>query len=394
MLDKKITDKVRKLKQDDSVWVCALRTMTPSKAPARQVQVLMVLNTEDMALRKMHMVVGVPNIDELAEEIAKAMYAPQAEATGLGGLLGPKLPKHRPSVVLFEDERLLADIAPMLQDQAIEVRLEEHFEPLDDMMQMFAKFAGMSGLDLSTIGDEEDLPPPPDHRVGLLEIPGISEPLVRELFEHAAQFYRLRPWDSLDEEDIFRMQYGALGQPQREYIVSVMGMGGMEFGLALYDSVADLNETLAMEDPEDAELARAIRSMSLTYVDKDDMLPADVAAQKKYRWDLSNKKLYPLLFRYAPEAGMTSPAREDIGAISAMLQMLPGFIDTHLIASEEELANGAETDDEKVTQTFELSPLHAGAVLTVSYPVDGVIFPEGQDLDWLFDDGDTDEDDG
>ncbi len=121
---------------------------------------------------------------------------------------------------------------------------------------------------------------------------------------------------------------------------------------------------------------------------------------------------------------MTSPTREDIGAMSALLQALPEFIDTHLMASEDELEHGLVTDhnsnsnngtsksedtdndndnnidnDENAVQTFELSPLHGGAVLTLSYPVEGVEFPEIDlmgDVDWLLDDagledGDSDE---
>ncbi len=414
MLDKKMADTVRKLKQNESVWVCALRVAIPSKDPSKAVQVFMVLDTDGMALRKMEMVVGVPNMDELADQLAKAMYAPQAGPSGLGGLMGPKLPKNRPTTVYFEDDQLFAAMSPVLTDLAISAQLSSHFEPLDEMMQMFAQFAGMSGLDFESLDDA--LPPMPDHRVALLDIPGVAEPLIRELFEHAANFFKTQPWENLEEEDIFAAKYGLPGQPQHEYVISMMGMGGMEFGLALFDSVADLNASLSFDDPENLdEVAKAVRSMSLTFVEKDELLPKDVAAQKKYRWALPNKKIFPLLFRYSPEEGMTTPTREDIGAISALLQVLPEFIDNHLMASEDDLENGlalhkngadssadnnsdnhqnADEADENAVQTFELSLVHAGAVLTVSYPVEGVEFPDIDlmgDVDWLLDDAGADD---
>ncbi len=288
MIDQKTLDKVRKLKQDESVWACALRVAVPAKDSAKTVHVFIVLDTEGMGLRKMEMVPGVPNMDELAEYLAKAMYAPQAEPSGLGGLLSPKLPKARPTLVYLEDESLYISLSPLLKDVGVVAKMSGHFEPLDELMQMFAQFAGMSGLNLEALNDE-DLPLMPDHRTALMDIPGITEPLVRELFEHAAAFYKTQPWEKLEEDDVFAAKYGLPGQPQREYVISVMGMGGMEFGMALFDSVADLNASLSPDDFEDpAAIAKVVRSMSLTYAEKSEMLAKDVAAQKKYRWELPN----------------------------------------------------------------------------------------------------------
>ena len=416
MLDKKTADKIRKLKSTDAPWAWSLRSVGSSAA----LQILMIVDTGNGDLRSTHIVQGAPTDEDIETETAKAMHSPPSPMDGPGALLGlsEKLPKVRPALIVFEDAEWMNRMQPMLADLGIQVQLAAHFELIDQMMGMFTQFAAKAGLDFDELDNGDSDTDLKDERTGLMEIPGMSEPIARELFESAAQFYRAQPWDELDEGDFFAVQYGMPDQPSREFIVAVMGMGGFEFGLAFYNSVTDLNSVLEIGDPDDpAEIAKhAPPSMSLTFVSKDEMLPQDLDAQKKYRWPLADKKIFPQLLRFVPAEGIVSPTRDEVAAIAAVLWTLPHFIEQHLFepddgdtgdadASPVVDDNGASLPD-TVLEPYELSSLHGGAKLTISYLVDGVISPDPivNDMDWLLknadvldtddDDDDDDDDDG
>jgi len=404
MIDQKTVDAVRKLKESKHPWAWSLRAMgSVAKSAQSGLKFLFIVNSDNMDLRCLSPVIGAPDWAKLQDETVKAMLAPEP-IMGAG-----KVAKQRPPAFWFEDADAMAQMQPMLSELGIDVQLMDHFEPIDQLISVFGNIAGASGLDLDEMNDMAtamETPPPPDHRVGLLDIPNMTEPLAREVYAAATEFFKAEPWEDATDTDFFALRYEAPGEAAREYIAVIMGSGELEYGVAFFRSLDHLNAMLAVQGPEDLQ-AQAdddgddaggdtgksdLTSLGITFAEKEFVLKQDVDAQKKYRWPLPKKNTYPSLTDFGKARGMRSPSREDIVAMTATLRLLPSFIARYGDQFDEAMSAMEAGGDLSLWDSLTLPEVYNGATISVSYPVPGVEFPEDEliDLDELF--GDVDED--
>ena len=96
---------------------------------------------------------------------------------------------------------------------------------------------------------EEDMRGGPEHR-GLLSVPGATPRSVGGLFAAAAEFYRAAPWVQLNNGQTFALQIPA--RIGASWIASVMGNGGVEYGLGVYKSWHAFEKVyLGADDPRE-----------------------------------------------------------------------------------------------------------------------------------------------
>ena len=122
---------------------------------------------------------------------------------------------------------------------------------------------------------------------------------VTALFEAAAHFYRMRPWQFVTDADLLSIPNPRPGEPPLS--VSVMGAGGISRGLAIFDSEADFERTAADEG-----------QTNLVYgaFERLDQVPHIVAAEAQQQgWIVANKSAFPIVVRVQKEEPV--PCRGD-----------------------------------------------------------------------------------
>jgi hypothetical protein len=155
-----------------------------------------------------------------------------------------------------------------------------------------------------------------------------------------------------------------------------MGNGGEEFGLAIFETIEDVNALFNIEEDNPAAGMMTMRSLSFSFSPKDALLKADVAAFKKHKWAKPSREEYLSPMRYSMEAGLTSPTADEIAMAAAVFRVLPQF------AYEEMKADGA-SDLASATKTYALPSAHGGASVELSYPVAGLELPQEDVADFL-----------
>ena len=367
-LDKKETDKLRKLKQSEAVWLCGVREGKMNFGDAMSLGIrphyVLVLDATSQDIRLFDVAENAPDVTAMAQRLAKAMLSPgeALAGSGLAGLL-QRPAKTRPTRLLLDDAEFVRQLAPTFAEMGITI---EHFAPLTPIDEM----VGMLDQMLNQVVNSSQ-----DSRVALLDTPGITPALASDLFEAAAQFHKAAVWEHVFNEDIVSVTYPAEGETSREYFFAIMGNGGMEFGVSVYDSLENMNAMLNVANPDDPlEAMNAVNGVSLHFAKKDEMHEDDLKAMKANKWPLAGKNAYPVVMKFSAETGMVSASAEEIAVVAAALRVLPDFVVNHMHADDD--------DPVDASHTYTLPAAHSGASVTLSFPVEGLEVP-GDDMDFL-----------
>lgn len=158
----------------------------------------------------------------------------------------------------------------------------------------------------------------------LLSLPGIKISLLGDIYNAAAEFYRLAPWALLEGETAIEIRYPFDAQSR---IVVLTGAGGDAPGLSAYDSVEDLERLYSAENPLAA--GQEVNWLSLTYDTDVFIADDDLKAIEEYGWPVENEVAYPGIVRLgSPDVDMYLPATDDLNwlevAISALIVYFQG----------------------------------------------------------------------
>jgi hypothetical protein len=360
-LDRKELAKIVGLRQSESVWLCSARPMSiPIGEAADRIQpyIVVVMDATEQMARSFDLVPEAqPDAERVSRVLTKAMYAPMDDAPPEAAPMRADLVPMRPQRILVDDVALVEALKPMFAEADVEVNFYGELTPIDQFLQMF-----------------DQLAMPKDGRIPFLEIPGIGQPMLAELFDVSAEFFKRDVWDDLDSLEVVRARYPADGG--KDYFVSVMGMGGEQFGLAIYESVEDLNATINAEDPDNPLTAMSVtRAMNFSFSDKEGLLKEDLAAFKKYKWAKPERNAFLAPICYSMETGITTPNAEAMALAAALFRTLPKFAYEEMNADSDELT--------PATKTYGLPAVHGGANIELSYPVEGLEIPDDDGVDFL-----------
>ncbi|MBL7163449.1 MAG: hypothetical protein ISS57_12650 [Anaerolineales bacterium] len=287
-------EKIRRLKQTDEVWEGTTRLarmwISPKNAdPYRSYHLIFVSDTDRVVLTKINN--ELPTPDQVCEALFKAMRRP---ALGAGR-------KRRPRVLALDDKELVQAITPRLAEIGV---LCEYRSELP-----FASYA-LQELEQHV---NRKFPAPPS----LLSIRGVTIPLLGNIFTSAADFYRLAPWEQLQDETPIEIRYPA-GAASR--FVVVMGAAGESFGISVNDTRADLNRMFTAASPR--QLIKEISWFTLTY----DVAPYfsfdDLDTISRYDWPVVNEYAYPSMARVGPTPEFYLPTRQDLFWVEGALPVV------------------------------------------------------------------------
>ncbi|MEJ2708201.1 MAG: hypothetical protein P8074_11355, partial [Anaerolineales bacterium] len=296
------------LPQSTETWFLAVRQLriwiTPEdKAPRRPYLTLAIREPTGEILGSALGEQPVPN--QVQQTLFKTMMNPH-QATGLE--------PHRPKRIFFEDRDLQKEISPVLQSIEVEAKYRGRIEIINEIL---------ADLEARMRQDEPEIP-------GLLSQRNISPKIVSEFFTAAADFYRAAPWVQLSNDDLLAVR---VGDQQKPYYVTIMGQGGVEYGLALY---LDWDHVLKMYQPHDHpwEMVPAEGSHSLLFEAITGIPFDDLEAIEMYGWDIAGPQAYPVPMIYVPSGTPKRSHRDEILWYSAVLQAIPRFVAEHLERDE------------------------------------------------------------
>jgi hypothetical protein len=349
--------RIRRLTQRDATWLCCTRRaylwITPKDgASSHRPYTTLVMDRDREVIRKIQ-VHGPepPTPDQVLEVLHEAMLKPILGSGGRG----------RPTLILLQDAEMAQALAPRLAE--IGVRCS-HRTPLPLMDTWFPRM---------TRGSLKAQDPTP----GLMSVPGVTEPMLRDLFAAAAIYYRQAPWRWIENWEPIEVRYPAKSSPR--YLL-VLGSGGEYFGLSLYESLDDVRVVLSHHDPDQTH--ELIPWMSVIFEEASIMAFEDLDALEKYGWPVAGEKAYPWVFKTVPHSDPRLPGRSDLALLAAAMRVLPFFV-THRLKANQGRPSPAEA-------IYALSGVHGGQDIALSYPV-SLIDPEEEALEEYIEDWHWDE---
>jgi hypothetical protein len=341
-----LLDKAHRLRQSDATWLCAVRRahswVMPKNRPSYRPYTVLVLEQETELIRRIYTQEEQPTPDAVLEMLLKAMLSPL-----LGPLLSPLVgfgKRVRPASILLDDADLVQALAPRLSE--IDIRCD--YSPALPLVDASVREIG------ARMTKREPIP-------GLLSVPGATEPLVRELFAAAADYYRQAPWRWMNNSFPIEARYPPDGRTR--YAV-VLGSGGEFFGLSLYETTEDLR--LMYSGAE----AGQIPSFSLVLEEATAMAFDDLDAMEKYGWPVAGERAYPLAIKKPSTGAWGVPSASEIAWLAATLRVIPDFVVRHLHA-DRGLPRPAEA-------TYPLPDVHGSQKIALRYPIN-LLEPEAQE---------------
>lgn len=263
----------------------------------------LVVNLQSGAIHARHLG-NKPSPKEVQKLLFNAMLRPEKKLD---------VPAQRPQRVFFEEREWLRDLAPALQEIGVQAKYRSMAPEFDPLIE-----------DLEAHLRQDSVEPP-----GLLAQKGVNVRLLAGLFAAAADFYRAEPWVQLSNNDLLAVQVASQKEP---YYVIVMGQGGIEYGLAVYQTWEDVLHLFGPHDrPEETISPSGTHVLFFNPVNE---VPFDdLDAQEVYNWEVAGPQAYPVPFVFSTVGEVNRPGRDELLWYEAALRAIPEFVERYLAAS-------------------------------------------------------------
>ncbi len=153
---------------------------------------------------------------------------------------------------------------------------------------------------------------------GLLTTAGVTPALVQGLFAAAADFYRAAPWVKLHNGQTFAVRFPVAGGA--DWVVSIMGNGGVEYGLSVYRSWAMFEKTyLGTDSPMEAIDPQG--SLVIFFEEMSNIPFDDYEALEQHGWEIAGPQAYPfpIVFKPGAEDNVRRPSATELRWLEAAL---------------------------------------------------------------------------
>ena len=218
-----------------------------------------------------------PSVAEVWQEVTRAMRRPMIGASF----------QRRPQKIHTDQAELADALRPLLEQAAIGIDLVVTLPVLEETFQALSSALSRSESDA----------------FGIWKTTGMNEPLVRRLYELAAEFYRLAPWKLLREEIAVEVRYPAQADPR--YAV-VIGTQGEQLGISINDRLEDLGLMWTEYSPEKYRHKFSVLMLSF---ETPDFLPFDdLDAADQNGWVLPGPNTVPWIVRVGERKIFCEPA--------------------------------------------------------------------------------------
>ncbi|HET7091011.1 MAG TPA: hypothetical protein VFL17_20455, partial [Anaerolineae bacterium] len=295
---------IANLPQTSETWqiaVAKLRTWIVSAEgrPARP-SVIFVFDPYEGIIIYTELVEPARVPDGVAGVLLKGMRKP---------LPGGGAPRRPAAVVVSPD--LVEPIASALARYALDMTIQEG-QPPEEFTEL------IRDLEAHLRDDEAEHP-------GLLSVKGATPELVGGLFAAAAEFYRAAPWVQLTNSHMLAVRHPAEPKPR---FASVMGNGGVQYGLATFLNWSDVEQMFGGVDHPTEAIPEA--GGHTLFFDTADIVPFDdLDAMEQYGWEVAAEDAYPIPIIYERDSARR-PELIDLLWYEAALRAIPEFVRDHL----------------------------------------------------------------
>jgi hypothetical protein len=297
---------LRKIRQSNATWLCTVRRapfwIFPKKLSPYRPFLLLVLDQETELILMTDTSTARPSPDDILKSLVKAI---QGSLLNLGR-------SSRPANILIDDAELVQVIAPQLAELDIRCLYRNALPKMR---------AALLELE-ETINKRKPIS-------GLLNVPGVSAPLVAELYAAAADYYNIKPWRWIENWQPIEIRFPPEG---RARYALVLGGGGETFGVSLYESLADVDSMLSRTDPNQP-FSHPFSWLSVVLDEATGMAIDDLDAIEHYGWPVAGDHAYPLVLKATPENEWGQlPNASELIWLTAALRTIPDFLTRYLHA--------------------------------------------------------------
>lgn len=230
-----------------------------------------------------------PNVvspDDGDAAIATAAMAAREEI-GKGGL-GPRI------IWVVRQESVARAMAACVRAPEIVLKSGESFGPWND---------GYAAMDRDLGGGGGTFP--------YLWRSDVSADEIAELYEEAARFWRLRPWQFLTDSELVEKQSPLPGGPP--LLISVMGASGISRGLALFDSERHFDDMMCDRGHDGVVYASFER--------REKMPHTVVGEADEHGWTVASRSAFPMVVRVREEKSAPCSG-DDLRRVTAAFRAL------------------------------------------------------------------------
>ncbi len=312
------------LRQRSATWLVSRRRayawINPQGERAYRPYAVLVADIESEKVRRIDIAREFPQSEDVLQTILRAMRRP---ILGTGG-------RQRPKRIILDDAHLVEALSPLLTQIDIRCTYKPTLPLINELL-----------YDLAVHMYKQELIP------GLLSVPGVTVPLVEDLYTAAAEFYRRAPWDWLGNQSPLELRSipewrarreghpvtsGRAMPEERLRYALVLGSGGETFGLSVYESLDDIYQVYGARSPE--RVAQQISWFSLIFEEAPAMSFYDLDMIEYYNWPVAGELAYPVAIKTGTGSDFAIPSTAELAFLAAALRVIPDFIFNHIRAAQ------------------------------------------------------------
>jgi len=176
---------------------------------------------------------------------------------------------------------------------------------------------------------------------------GLPEKTVARVLSAAAEYFRAAPWEVLANMDALEIEIPARPRARgRTWTATIMGMGGQEYGIALYAEPEDFwSMARTPRWAPESSFQHLIGDVISLSFDPGYAVPGVMRREiARAGWEVAGAEAYPSVITINTLAGGLPCA--DAEALAATLEAVPRFVKTHAEAIEKGLPVPPTTDRE------------------------------------------------
>ncbi len=209
----------------------------------------------------------------------------------------------RPERIEVADEALAEHLRGILGNSGTTVSVVGQLPAVKAALNSFAEF---------TTGR----PLPPD----AIDAPGVTVERMRSFAAAADAFYRAKPWRHLSDEDLLRVEAPEV-DPGLRYL-SVLGGGGITYGLGFFRAPEELEALLQARRPD--EMMEGQDRWTLWFGPISELSFGDVELWEAYGLPAAGEEAYPMAVRLRADGEMERPDAGALADLEALLLALAG----------------------------------------------------------------------
>jgi len=284
--------RVKRLPRRDDTWQIDVRPAEIVKQAGKtgRYWIVAVVSEKDEELVALALMKKQPTARYVYDCLSRAMLHPENS-----------IPR-RPSHVQVRADRRLRGLAPLFALVGIDLVVTDELDLIDGVFEQLNedRYEGYQRC--------------------LLDMSGVTPPIVRSLFQAAAAFYRQSPWKKA-RGGLIRVH-----SPQcaTDWYAVVMARDGKTPDLILSSNL-EVAERIRRGDLS-GKKARSASILAVAFGGKNDILESDLEMIQEYGLQVASRNAYPLLFRQEPGKLIRPPLDWELELLDGCLRTMPKFL--------------------------------------------------------------------